>query len=38
MSFLDDYTERLNEQPLQVKAGILLLIVAVISAAYWYFY
>lgn len=38
MSFLDDYTERLNEQPLQVKAGILLLIVAVISAVYWYFF
>ncbi|HKQ31817.1 MAG TPA: type 4a pilus biogenesis protein PilO [Thermodesulfobacteriota bacterium] len=38
MSFLDDYTERLSEQPLHIKAGILLLIVAVISAAYWYFF
>ncbi|HVY55781.1 MAG TPA: type 4a pilus biogenesis protein PilO [Thermodesulfobacteriota bacterium] len=38
MSFLDDYSERLSEQPLHVKVGILLLIVAVISAAYWYFF
>lgn len=38
MSFLDDYSERLNEQPLRVKAGILLLLVAVISVVYWYFF
>jgi len=38
MSFLDDYSERLSEQPLYVKAGILLIIVAVISAVYWYFF
>ena len=38
MAFLDEYTERLNEQPLQIKAGILLLIVALISVIYWYFF
>ena len=38
MAFLDEYTERLNEQPLQIKAGILLLIVALISVVYWYFF
>jgi type IV pilus assembly protein PilO len=38
MAFLDDYSERLNEQPLHVKAGILLLIIVVVSAAYWYFF
>jgi type IV pilus assembly protein PilO len=38
MAFLDDYSERLNEQPLHVKVGILLLIVVVVSAVYWYFF
>jgi type IV pilus assembly protein PilO len=38
MAFLDEYSEKLNEQPLHVKAGVLLLIVAVISVVYWYFF
>ena len=37
MAFLDEYSEKLNEQPLHVKAGVLLLIVAVVSVVYWYF-
>ncbi len=38
MDFLEDLTERLNEQTMQVKVGILVLIVVVISAVYWYFF
>lgn len=38
MAFLDEYSEKLNEQPLHIKAGILLIIVAVISVVYWYFF
>ncbi len=38
MAFLDEYSERLNEQPIHVKAGILLFVVAIISVAYWYFF
>jgi Tfp pilus assembly protein PilO len=38
MAFLDEYSEKLNEQPLHVKAGFLLLIMAVISLVYWYFF
>ena len=37
MDYLEDLAERLREQPLQNKIGILILIVVIISAAYWYF-
>lgn len=38
MDFLEELAERLNAQTLQAKIGILILIVAVISAVYWYFF
>lgn len=38
MDFLEELAEKLNAQTLQVRAGVLILIVAVISAAYWYFF
>ncbi|MEQ9617929.1 MAG: type 4a pilus biogenesis protein PilO [Deltaproteobacteria bacterium] len=38
MDFLNDIAERINEQSLQNKIGILIAIVVVISAVYWYFF
>jgi type IV pilus assembly protein PilO len=38
MAFYDDISERLSEQPVHIKLILLLVIVGVISAAYWYFY
>jgi len=38
MDYIEDLAERLREQPLQNKIAILILLVAVISAVYWYFF
>lgn len=38
MAFFEEYSERLNEQPVHIRVGILLLIVVVISLIYWYFF
>ncbi len=38
MAFIEDYSERLTEQPLHVRAGILLAVVVLISVIYWYFF
>lgn len=38
MAFMAEYSERLNEQPLHIRIGILLLVVFVISLVYWYFF
>lgn len=38
MDYVEDLAERLREQPLQNKIAILILLVAVISAVYWYFF
>ena len=38
MSFIEDYSERLTEQPLHVRVGILLAVVVLISVIYWYFF
>lgn len=38
MDYIEDLAERLREQPLQNKIAILILLVAVVSAVYWYFF
>ena len=38
MDFLNDIAERINEQSLQTKIGVLIAIVLIISAVYWYFF
>jgi type IV pilus assembly protein PilO len=38
MAFFEEYAERLNEQPVHVRVGILLLVVFIISLVYWYFF
>jgi len=38
MDYIEELAERLREQPLQNKIAILILLVAVISAVYWYFF
>ena len=38
MAFLEDYSDKLTEQPLHIKVGILLVVVALVSVIYWYFF
>ena len=38
MDFLNDIVERVNEQSLQNKIGVLVVLVLVISGVYWYFF
>jgi type IV pilus assembly protein PilO len=38
MAFFEEYAERLNEQPVHIRIGILLLVVFVVSLVYWYFF